>query len=219
MCGRTRRRGWTRSRVSCRTRPTVTRRRPDSRAAACGCCGGSRCTSTTPPASALTSRARPGAVVSAPGGPNGAPTCGPATCTAWGRSGSGCTWTGRAGRPQFCPTASTSSGVCRRTGGEYVPTCATPRHRPTPGSCRGRCAPRTSTCSTTSTTRRTGLRSRKRSHAAASRGWSRAEIEFRGPVHRHDPVEVATVDTTDGFATWCRVGGDVRASTLVACAS
>jgi acyl-ACP thioesterase len=56
----------------------------------------------------------------------------------------------------------------------------------------------------------------------ARRGFPRvvaAEIEFRGAVLRDDPVEVATVDTTEGFATWCRVGGDVRASTLVACAS
>ena len=45
-----------------------------------------------------------------------------------------------------------------------------------------------------------------------------AEIEFRGGVYAGDPVEVVAADVTGGFATWWRVRGDVRASTLVACA-
>jgi acyl-ACP thioesterase len=45
-----------------------------------------------------------------------------------------------------------------------------------------------------------------------------AEIEFRGGLEGDQRVEILTVDTEDGFASWCRVDGDVRASALVACA-
>jgi acyl-ACP thioesterase len=45
-----------------------------------------------------------------------------------------------------------------------------------------------------------------------------AEMEFRGGLDVDEVVEVHTADTTEGFASWCCVDGDVRASTLVACA-
>jgi len=44
-----------------------------------------------------------------------------------------------------------------------------------------------------------------------------AEIEFRAGLDAGDAVEVAVVDTADGFAAWLCVGGDVRASVLVGC--
>jgi acyl-ACP thioesterase len=45
-----------------------------------------------------------------------------------------------------------------------------------------------------------------------------AEMEFRGGLDGDEDVEVLTADTTEGFASWCCVDGNVRASTLVACA-
>jgi acyl-ACP thioesterase len=47
---------------------------------------------------------------------------------------------------------------------------------------------------------------------------TRAEIEFRGGLDGDERVEILTVDTHDGFGSWCRVDGDIRASALVACA-
>ena len=134
MCGPTRRRASTRSRVSCRTSPTVTRRPSGSRGRACGCCGGSRCASTTRRAFAPTSRARPGAAASAPRwAERRTDVRGRRRALRRGRSGSGCTWTGRAGRPQLLPDRLRRALGCvgERAAGTS-PTCATPRHRPTP---------------------------------------------------------------------------------------
>lgn len=47
---------------------------------------------------------------------------------------------------------------------------------------------------------------------------ARAEIEFRGGLDGDGVVEVRTAPTVDGFACWCCVGDDVRASALIACA-
>jgi acyl-ACP thioesterase len=44
----------------------------------------------------------------------------------------------------------------------------------------------------------------------------RAEIEFRAGLDEGDDVELVSHDLSDGFACWLRVGGDVRASMLVA---
>ena len=46
-----------------------------------------------------------------------------------------------------------------------------------------------------------------------------AEIEFRGGLDGDEPVDIVVADIAAGFAAWCCVGGDVRASALVACAS
>jgi acyl-ACP thioesterase len=43
----------------------------------------------------------------------------------------------------------------------------------------------------------------------------RAEIEFRAGLDAGDDVEVIIADRSDGFACWCAVGGDVRASMTV----
>ena len=43
-----------------------------------------------------------------------------------------------------------------------------------------------------------------------------AEIEFRAGLDDGDDVRLAAADTPDGFACWLCVGGDVRASMLVA---
>jgi acyl-ACP thioesterase len=47
---------------------------------------------------------------------------------------------------------------------------------------------------------------------------TRAEMEFRGGLDGTERVEVLIADTDAGFASWCCVDGDVRASALVACA-
>ena len=47
---------------------------------------------------------------------------------------------------------------------------------------------------------------------------TRAEMEFRDGLDLGDDVTVRIVDTPDGFACWFRVGDDVRATALVACA-
>ncbi len=60
----------------------------------------------------------------------------------------------------------------------------------------------------------------RRSRSFARRGSprvTRAEMEFRDGLDLGDDVTVRIVDTADGFACWFRVGGDVRASALVAC--
>ncbi len=44
----------------------------------------------------------------------------------------------------------------------------------------------------------------------------RAEIEFRAGLDEGDDVDLAVADRPDGFACWLCVGGDVRASMLVA---
>jgi acyl-ACP thioesterase len=44
----------------------------------------------------------------------------------------------------------------------------------------------------------------------------RAEIEFRAGLDEGDDVDFAVVERPDGFACWLRVGGDVRASMLLA---
>ena len=43
-------------------------------------------------------------------------------------------------------------------------------------------------------------------------------MEFRDGLDLGDDVTIRIVDTADGFACWFRVGDDVRASALVACA-
>jgi acyl-ACP thioesterase len=45
----------------------------------------------------------------------------------------------------------------------------------------------------------------------------RAEIEFRSGLVAGDTVVCLVADTSDGFATWLTVDGDVRASMLVGC--
>jgi acyl-ACP thioesterase len=47
---------------------------------------------------------------------------------------------------------------------------------------------------------------------------TRAEMEFRGGLDGDEHVEIRTERTHEGFAWWCCVGDDVRASALVACA-
>jgi hypothetical protein len=44
----------------------------------------------------------------------------------------------------------------------------------------------------------------------------RAEIEFRAGLKEGDDVDFAVVERPDGFACWLCVGGDVRASMLLA---
>lgn len=46
-----------------------------------------------------------------------------------------------------------------------------------------------------------------------------AEIEFRAGLDLDDEVEVLTAEHEAGFGSWLCVGGDVRASTLIGCAS
>ncbi len=43
-----------------------------------------------------------------------------------------------------------------------------------------------------------------------------AEIEYRGGIDPGEPVELAVADSSDGFALWHVVAGDVRASARVA---
>jgi acyl-ACP thioesterase len=45
----------------------------------------------------------------------------------------------------------------------------------------------------------------------------RAEIEFRAGLDPDDEVEFTVCDSSDGFASWLLVDGDVRASMLVKC--
>ncbi|HEV7525109.1 MAG TPA: acyl-ACP thioesterase domain-containing protein [Acidimicrobiia bacterium] len=45
----------------------------------------------------------------------------------------------------------------------------------------------------------------------------RAEIEFRAGLDLTDAVDLVIADTSDGFAAWLCVDGDVRASALVGC--
>jgi acyl-ACP thioesterase len=45
-----------------------------------------------------------------------------------------------------------------------------------------------------------------------------AEIEFRSGLESDEPVEIRSADTRGGFALWCCVDEDVRASVSVACA-
>jgi acyl-ACP thioesterase len=45
----------------------------------------------------------------------------------------------------------------------------------------------------------------------------RAEIEFRAGLDPDDQVEFTVCDSSDGFASWLLVDGDVRASMLVKC--